>query len=86
MHRIPTYDELVASDAESSLPSDSEDEDALDEQETFERQYNFRFEEPDGDLVRYSLGAIVHGAIISNADDIIILFFRLSLTLVLYRV
>lgn len=41
---------MVASDSEGP-PSDSEDEEALEEQEIFERRYNFRFEEPDGDLV-----------------------------------
>lgn len=48
--RIPSYDEVVGTD---SAPSDSEDEEALEEQEIFERKYNFRFEEPDADLVRY---------------------------------
>lgn len=48
--RVPRYEDIVASDSEAS-PSDSEDEEALEEQETFERRYNFRFEEPDGDLV-----------------------------------
>jgi len=31
---------------------DSEDEEALDQQEVFEKRFNFRFEEPDADLVR----------------------------------
>ena len=48
--RIPRYDELVASDSEA-MPSDSEDEEALEEQEVFERKYNFRVEEPDAELV-----------------------------------
>ena len=41
---------MVGSDSDTP-PSDSEDEEALEEQETFERRYNFRFEEPDADLV-----------------------------------
>lgn len=49
-YRIPRYDELVASDSETP-PSDSEDEEALEEQEVFERKYNFRYEEPDAELV-----------------------------------
>lgn len=53
--RIPLYDEIVASDPEP-VPSDSEDEEALEEQETFERKYNFRFEEPDANLVRMRRG------------------------------
>ena len=42
---------MVASDESEGPPSDSEDEEALEEQELFERRYNFRFEEPDGNLV-----------------------------------
>ena len=43
---IPTYSEIVGSTDES------EDERAVDEQEDFERKYNFRFEEPDSEFVR----------------------------------
>ncbi|XP_065905108.1 protein KRI1 homolog isoform X2 [Dysidea avara] len=42
---IPTYSEIVGSSAES------EDERAVDEQEKFERKYNFRFEEPDSEFI-----------------------------------
>ena len=42
--RVPTYYEIVAEDF-------SEDEETLEKQETFERKYNFRFEEPDQDFV-----------------------------------
>ena len=55
--RLPTYHDVVESDSDGVFgkdeapPSDSEDEEALEEQETFERRFNFRFEEPDADLV-----------------------------------
>ena len=40
--------------SDSEQPSASEDEEALDQQEKFERSYNFRFEEPGGsEIQRY---------------------------------
>ena len=48
-HSLPTYSEIVGSSAES------EDERAVDEQEKFERKYNFRFEEPDSEFVSFIL-------------------------------
>lgn len=51
MCRVPTYGEVVGSEDEGQ-PDDSEDEEALEKQEEFERKFNFRFEEPGGDLVR----------------------------------
>ncbi|XP_055623960.1 protein KRI1 homolog [Toxorhynchites rutilus septentrionalis] len=40
---IPTYEDIVAT---------SEDEEELERQETYERQYNFRFEEPDAEFIK----------------------------------
>ena len=48
---VPTYDEVVGVASEGSGGSDTEDEEALQEQEEFERKFNFRFEEPESDLV-----------------------------------
>ena len=56
--RVPTYNEVVESEPETtpsedeSPPNDSGDEESVEKQEVFERRYNFRFEEPDADLVR----------------------------------
>ena len=54
--RVPSYDEIVGGDSEEEGEEKkvgvSEDEDALDRQEEFERKFNFRFEEPGGDQVR----------------------------------
>ena len=48
---VPTYEEVVGGQEDVEGGSDSEDEEALEEQEEFERKFNFRFEEPEGDLV-----------------------------------
>ena len=54
--RVPSYDDIVGGDSEEEGEEKkvgvSEDEDALDRQEEFERKFNFRFEEPGGDQVR----------------------------------
>ena len=53
VYRIPTYEEVISSGSDTP-PNDSEDEEALEEQESFERLYNFRFEEPGSELVSKS--------------------------------
>lgn len=47
--RIPTYDEVLQSDVEDS---EEEGESFLERQDNFERNYNFRYEEPDATQIK----------------------------------
>ncbi|XP_008328968.1 protein KRI1 homolog [Cynoglossus semilaevis] len=47
--RIPTYAEVVQEDVEDS---EGEGESFLERQQDFERNFNFRFEEPDGEQIK----------------------------------